>query len=281
MSLGGGASKSQSTSDSESSAYGYTGSQSQDTSRSLQQSTSGGSTTQSLAFQDLFAQLYGGASTAAKGATASAGDLMQHASQLFSGGREFLENLKTNSGLTYMQERLQGGKDLLNEQIGNLKSDIGSFFKEQLMPGVKSGAVSGGNLGGGRQGVAEGLAAREAGEQFTKGATALRVADQQQRDAIAGQIANNSVQAASTGLGALPSLLDLSERGANAELGIYSNLAQILGGPTVLSQSENFAQSTGQSVSDAFARSFGENTASSKSKGQSTSSSFNFSAGMG
>jgi hypothetical protein len=39
-------------------------------------------------------------------------------------------------------------------------------------------------------------------------------------------------------------LMDLTERGANSELGIFSSLAGILGGPTVLSQSQ--AQNYGE-----------------------------------
>jgi hypothetical protein len=169
------------------------------------------------------------------------------------------------AGTDYLNQRLTGGDELLNEQIAQLRGDTGRFFSEELNPAITSRAVAGGTLGGGRQGVAQGMAADAASRRFTEGATALRVADQSQRDAIAAQVASNSLSAASTGLGALPGLMDIAERGNNAELGIYSGLSSILGGPTTLTdaQSSDFSQATAQSLAQAFSKSFGEQTSQS------------------
>ena len=235
---------------SDSSSYGYSTSESGQTSRST--------STQDIAFEDLFSKLYGGATGAASGAIAQAPELAKAAKQLFTGGTQFLQGLGQDAGTNYLTSRISGENPLLEEQISQLQEDTGRLFTENLNPAITSRAVAGGTLGGGRQGVAQGLAAEAAAREFTRGATALRSADMQMRDQAAAQVAGNSLQAASTGLGALPTLLDTAERGQNAELGVYSSLSSILGGPTVLTQS--------QSVADAFSKSFGEESGTSKSR---------------
>jgi hypothetical protein len=200
--------------------------------------------------------------------------LTQIASQLFTGGTGFLQGLGGDAGTDYMKSRLSSENPVLGEQIKQLQTDTGRLFNEELNPAITASAVAGGSLGGGRQGVAQGAAARAASEAFEKGATTLRAGDVAQRDSIAAQVAQGSLAAASTGLGALPGLLDLSERGVNEELGIYKNLGSILGGPTTLTQasSDQFSRSTAQSVADSLSKSYGqtesESTSSSKSKGR-------------
>jgi len=262
--IGGGKSKTVSTQESDS--YGYQGA----VSGSQDLSTSTGLSRESVFGGDIFSALYGNASLAAKSAVANAGELMTNARQLFTGGTNFLQSLGQDEGSAFLKASLTGENPVLAEQIANLKQEQGSFFLEDIMPGIKSRAVAGGTLGGGRQGVAEGIAAGKATQAFTQGATALRAADLQQKYGAAQTIAGNTLTAASTGLGALPTLLDISERGANEELGVYSTLSGILGGPTTLTESEQRAQS----MADAFSRSFGEDT--SRSRGKSTSKSFDF-----
>src|SRR5678816_4539384 len=118
-------------------------------------------------------------------------------------------------------------RDRLNDQIAGLKADLGDLFTDELNPAITSHAVAGGTLGGGRQGVAQGIAMGDIAKQFARGSTALRTADQGQRDAAAMEIARNSLGAANTGLGSLPMLFDLAERGNNSELGVYSSLSNI------------------------------------------------------
>jgi hypothetical protein len=249
-SLGGGRSKSNQSSES----YGYSGSQ--------QASTS----TQDVYQSDIFAQLYGNASTAAGGAAANAGQLRTAAQQLFTGGNQFLEQLGGDAGSAYLEDRLSANNPVLEQQITQLQQDTGRLFREELNPAITSRAVAGGTFGGGRQGVAQGLAAESAGRLFTQGATALRAGDVASRDAVAQSIATNSLQSASTGLGALPSLLEVLERGNNAELGVYGGLSQILGGPTTLTTAQSLAKS------------FGEQTAS--SRGSSRAWNFDSSASL-
>jgi len=269
-SLGFNDSRQDARSTSTSNSYGYTSGVSADTSRSSSQALSEGvsSSDQTIAFEDLYRQLYGGATQAASSVAMQAPQLQAAAQQLFTGGTQFLQTLGGNAGTNYMEDRLNGNNDAVDAVVESLKTDAASLFTDKLNPAITSRAVANGTLGGGRQGVAQGVAQGEVADSFLRNAANVRMADIAQKDQIAANIANNSVASASTGLGALPGLLDIAERGNNAELASYSSLAQILGGPTTLtsSRANNFSQSTSQAIADAFSRSFGEQTAQSESK---------------
>lgn len=263
-SLGGG--KSKSSSAQESSGF----QQSEQTSLSASQSQSQSQSNQDIAFRDLYAGLYGNATGAANTAAANAGQLNTAAQQLFTGGSQFLQGLGGDAGSNYLESRLDSENPVLQEQISQLQQDTGRLFREELNPAITSRAVGGGTLGGGRQGVAQGLAAEGAARVFSQGATALRAGDVASRDAIAQSVATNSLNAASTGLGALPSLLDVLQKGNNAELGVYSNLSSILGGPTTLTQQSS--ESDSSSLAESLARAYGEQSSS----GWSGSKAWNF-----
>jgi hypothetical protein len=190
---------------------------------------------------------------------------------LFTGGSQFLQGLGADAGSSYLSDRLDANNPVLEQQISQLQQDTGRLFREELNPAITSRAVGGGTLGGGRQGVAQGLAADSAARVFTQGATALRAGDIASRDSVAQSIATNSLNAASTGLGALPSLLDVLQRGNNAELGVYSNLASILGGPTTLTQSGS--SSLAESLAQAYGEQSGTSSGSSKAWNFDTSAS--------
>lgn len=277
LNLGGGKSSSSSRqgSESSSSSYGVSG----DVSSSISNAVSGGISEQNVFGSDIFSQLFGNASGAAGRVAANAPQLMQVAQQLFSGGSQFLQGLGGSAGDDYLNARLTGPNQQLEDQIALLKQDASSLFSDELNPAITSRSVAGGTLGGGRQGVAQGIAAGKVTDAFVRGAADLRSADLAQRDQIAQNVAMNSINAASTGLGALPGLLDVAERGANEELGAYSSLSSILGGPTVLTQANDFSRSTAQSAAEAFSRQFGEST--SKSWGYSRSRAANFDFGFG
>lgn len=275
-----GASSSKSSAQSTSNEYGYSnqGSSSNSLSQGSSQST-GGSTGRSftdLAFQDLFSSLYGNAAGAAARTADAAPGFSEQAQTLFSGGLSFLDNL--GGGDPYLEGRVSGNDGLVDEQIGALGEDLGSFFRDELNPAITSRAVAGGTLGGGRQGVAQGRAIDAVGEQFRRGATDLRVADQAQRDAAARDLMTNRTAASTAGLGALPGLLGVAQGGFGAELQPWEALAGIMGGPTTLAGSEqsSFSQSSAEDVARAIAESFGqsENFANSQSTSNSKSLSF-------
>lgn len=240
--------------------------------RSSSDSVSGGASVagsdQRVAFEDVFARLFGGAEGAAAGLDPSM--LTDAANQLFMGGTGFMSSIGADAGSDFLTDRLSGNNEVLQEQIDLLGEDLGQFFNEELLPGITSQAVSGGQLGGGRQGVAQGRAIEEVGNQFTRGATALRSNDIAARDAAAGTIAGNTISGASVGLGGIPSLLGAADAGFGAELAPFERLAGILGGPTTLgssfSSSADFAR--------AWSESFGQSQATSNSRSRSLSLGF-------
>lgn len=278
-SLGMDYSQNRASTDANSSSYGYNSSSSVDQSRSLSESTGGGTSRsgQSVFEADLFRRLYGNAENAAGNVAAQAPQLRDAAMQLFTGGSQFLQTLGGDVGSNYMNERLTDGSNV-EDIISSMRSDAVDLFNEELNPAITSRAVAGGTMGGGRQGVAQGIAQGKIASGFARDAATLRYADVQAKDAIAAQVAGNSISAANTGLASLPGLLDLVERGNNAELAPYSSLSAILGGPTTLSESESndFTRSTAQSVSDAFSRAFGEQSAESTTRQRSRGRSYGF-----
>ena len=239
-------------------------------------STSGGfsesgavsGSTQEIAFEDVFAKLFGGASGAAAGLDTSL--LTNQANSLFSSGTGFLDSLGGGVGTDFLESRVAGESPVLQEQIDALGSDLGRFFKNELNPAITSEAVGSGTLGGGRQGVAQGIATETVGREFSRGATSLRAADIEARDRAAGVLSSQRIGAAGTGLGALTSLGGIAELGFGAELSPFDMLSQILGGQNTLttSGSEAFGSSEdfARAFSENFAESSSQSTGSSKSK---------------
>lgn len=227
-------------------------------------SIGGSQSQQNVAFEDIFARLFGGAEGAAAGLDPSL--LTEAANQLFSGGTEFLSQLSGGADTEFLQSRVSGDDDLLAEQISGLGEDIGSFFREQILPGITSEAVAGGGLGGGRQGVAEGAAAEGAGRAFESGATALRSADAAQRTEAAGILGQSRIAGAEAGLGGLAGLAGIADFGFGANLEPFERLSALLGGPTVLGESSAF--SSAEDFARAFSSSFGASQASNVSKGK-------------
>lgn len=281
--LGLGKSKSQQQAESYITSTGFSQAMSTDQSMSSGSSVSGGTSTsgssQRIAFDDLFQQLYGNASGAAGSAAANAGELSAAAKQLFSGGMDVLSNLGGDVGTDYLTSRLTDDS-VLNAQIAQLRDESGKLFTDQLNPAITSRSVAGGTLGGGRQGVAQGQAMADTERAFMQSVTQLQAQNQNAKDAAASTIAANSLTAAGTGLGALPALFDTLTQGNNAELGVYSNLSSILGGPTTLttsqSQSENFGSSIQQALSSAFSQSFGQQSSMGTSSSSGKASGWNF-----
>lgn len=191
------------------------------------------------------------------------------AGQLGGIGQQFLGQLggigqQQGPGSTFLQERLSQQNPFLNEQISQLGSDIGQQFQESILPGIRRGAQVVGGQGGGRQGVAEGIAATGASDAFARGAGALRFGDVQQRQQAAtalnqNQIAQQSLQAQSAlgGLGSLQGLFNLGLSPFQAQFAPLQQLASILGGPTVLQQGAGQQSSTQQSTGSGSGFNFG------------------------
>jgi len=248
-----------SKSSSSSSSSSYEEAKSRSDSAGASQSTS----QQSIAFEDIFARMFGGAEGAAAGLDPSM--LTDAANQLFGSGMDFMGAIGGDAGSQYLEDRLSGDNPVLQEQIDLLKSDLGDLFNEELLPGITSQAVGGGQLGGGRQGVAQGAAMQEVGDQFTRGSVALRAGDIAARDAAAGTLAGNAISGAQTAFGGASSLMGIADRGFSAGMAPYERLSAILGPTTTLTSS----QATAADWAAAWSESFGESSAKSKSSSSS------------
>jgi hypothetical protein len=275
-----GFSSSKQSSQSQSSSLDYGISRSSSLSSGTSQATGQSGSTQRIAFEDIIRNLYGGAADATSQAVAEAPLFAGEAQQLFTGGLGFLERLQNVPGSDYLQSRIMGSDTAAAANIDVLGANLGKFFNEQLMPAITSRGVSTGTLGGSRQGVAIGRAAGEVGSQFSTGVASILASSQAARDAAAGTLGSQSIAATGTGLAALPSILGLAGAGANAGLTPYLALSQIIGGPTVLTESQSQSQSSSQDLAQAIsnALSYGTSQSTASSKGKSLG--FSFSPGL-
>lgn len=236
-------------------SFGYSlnrstaGSQSAGTSSGFSSGVTGSSS--SVFAGDLLQQLYGGALDAINPELAT-----DRVNQLFTGGANILSQLEGGgAGERYLEERLSSdNSSILNAQIDALGSDLGRFYSEELNPTIRGSAVAGGALGGGRQGVAEGIASRGLLEEFATQAANLRAADVTNRDNAALGLLTARNTSAQTALAGLPGLADLGA--GSGQLSPYLALAQVFGDPTVLS--ESFGQEMSQQQSEEFATSLAE-----------------------
>lgn len=236
---------------------------------------SGSSSTQNIAFQDLFQQLFGGASNVAGGIDTSS--LTNAANLLFTSGGGFLEQLAGGgAGAGFLEDRLQRSDELTQEQIDLLGEDIGRFLSEDVNPAITSGGVSASTLGGSRGEVQRGIASRGASEAFARGASDIRLGAQAQNDSIAQFLAGNETERLGSALTQMPGLFGLAEAGTFAGLSPFMLLSQIMGGPTTLTDSTSFSEQFGESFGLDFGFDQTTGRAGSQSSSSSSSASVNF-----
>jgi hypothetical protein len=247
------------------------------------------SSNQGVFASDMLQQLYGGALGAAGALDPSVA--ASRVNQLFTGGSGILDQLSSGgAGADYLKGRLTGdNSQVLNAQIDSLGSDLGRFYKEQLNPVITGNSVAAGQLGGGRQGVAQGIASNSVLQQFATQAAGLRAADVTNRDNAALGLINAQNTGGATALGALPSLATLGS-GASV-LAPYQALSSVFGAPTTLTsaqgQTSSFGQESSQQQSDQYATAIAQelgisvDEAHSLMTGSSKGSGFGVNAGFG
>ena len=123
----------------------------------------------------------------------------------------------------------QGPTPGLENQIQQGQSSINRNLQENLLPSIGGGAAAAGQRGSSRQGVAEGIALRGAGEQSANFEQNLRFQDFNQRQ-------DRNLQGQLAGLSLAPSI-------GNLGFQPLQNLAGIIGGPNNLSKSQSSGQS--------------------------------------
>jgi hypothetical protein len=125
-----------------------------------------------------------------------------------------------------LAQRASGQNPYMQSQIDQLGSDLGSFYREQINPALTSGGIQAGGLGGARQGIAQGMAADQVGDQFRQGASQLRFQDVAQQQMAANQFLQNQMQ-----------------------MSPYALMGQLMGvGPTVLTDAWNMNEGSSSST---------------------------------
>jgi len=215
-------------------------------------SSSSSSSSQNVFSADLFRQLFAGATNVA-GEIDTAG-LTDAANQLFTGGQGFLGDLEELSAGTdvageFLSGRISGEGGFVDENIAALGEDLGQFFEEQLLPGIESEAIGGLQLGGGRQGVAQGKAIESVGREFRRGSLEIRNRDLRERTDAARVLSAQRLSASQAGLAGSQQQFDLANAATLAPFSPFLTLAQILGAPTTLTETESSSESRALSLS--------------------------------
>lgn len=189
------------------------------------------------------------------------GQFAQQAQQLFGQGQQQLGGLTDNPFLSALGAQAGGNPDLVAAQTGQLSDVLAQQFTEQINPAITSRAIGGGQLGGGRQGVAQGAAIQGQQRALAAGNVGFQAADAaraQQAAATGGQLFGQGAQAQ---VAALPGLQALLQSPFNQQIQSLLGLGQAIGGPNVLSQQSAFDTSRSTSTSSGFNVGFGQTPA--------------------
>ena len=162
---------------------------------------------------------------------------------------QFLQDLRAQSG---------GNPELVAAQTGQLSDVLSQQFNEQINPAISRQAQGLGQLGGGRQGVAQGQAIQGQQRALAAGNVGFQQADAQR----AQQAALGGGQLQGQGIGQAG---QFAQQGFGAQFAPGQQLQQLFGAPTVLSQQGAVDQSFGFDQARQFQRSSG--TSSGKSSG--------------
>jgi hypothetical protein len=166
------------------------------------------------------------------------GAMQGTADQLYGQGQGFLQQLQgVGQGF--------GSQASMDLQTENLSNELGTFFNEQLMPGIRRDAVGAGGLGGSRDQVARAQGAGQVADAFSSGVAQIYGQGEQQR--LAGE--GMGAQAALGGIGALSGLQGIANMPFQQQLAPLMQLASIFGNPTVLSEQQASSSSDSSSAS--------------------------------
>ena len=105
-----------------------------------------------------------------------------------------------------------GGNPYLQQNMDALGAGINRQMENYIMPGIAQGAVQSGGFGGGRQGVAQGLAAQGAQDAYQQGASNLM--NQSAQQSLQANTAMGGLQT-QAGLGGLQSADSIFQMGLN------------------------------------------------------------------
>lgn len=143
----------------------------------------------------------------------------QVGSDLFNQGQGALNNLG---------QIASGDNPFLQGNIDQLSGTLNRNLQEQILPSIESEAIGIGGFGGGRDQIAQGIAARGTQEAIAQGTSSL------QNNAF-----NQRAGASNAQLNQLGGLFGLSQAPFQSQFAPLANLGGLLGSPTVLNQSSS------------------------------------------
>lgn len=257
--------------------FGFNTSRSESASRGASSSLdrSRTSTDQNIAFEDVFARMFGRATNAADRAVDASGGVSDAAGLLFNSGTGVIDRLSGGgAGAEFLEGRLSG-TDVADAQIGRLSTELERFLTEDANRAITSGGVAAGTFGGTRGEVREGIALRGATEALALGTTDILKNEQAARDSAAGVLLGSETDRGATALAGLPGLAGLAELGANAELSPLMALSGIIGPQTALTTSRgtSFGTSQSEQLSQALSEALGLNIGINQTTGRAGSTS--------
>jgi hypothetical protein len=138
----------------------------------------------------------------------------------------FINQLQSNPYGASFQNFMQPNNQMAQQQIGLLGQNLADQFNNQIMPGINSNAQMTGQFGGGRQGVAQGLAAQGISRAFAEGSSNIQNNAYNQALQATNMGANWNTQNAMAGLSGLGQQQQM-------QWSPYLNMAQVLGGPAM------------------------------------------------
>ena len=204
-----------------------------------------------------------------------AGQLGQQAGQLGGQAGQLGQAAQANPFLDQLQQQAGGNAQLVAAQTQQLSDVLAQQFNEQINPAISRQAQGLGQLGGGRQGVAQGAAIQGQQRALAQGAVGFQTADvqrQQQAAQAGGALFGQGISQAGQFLGQQGGFLGqqqgfLGQQAGFAGQGFQAGfqpgqqLAQLIGGPTVLSQQGafNFDTAFNQSQSTSSSKAGGFN----------------------
>ena len=144
--------------------------------------------------------------------------------------------LTDNPFLNQLQNMSNPNNAMVQQNVDLLGQDLNRQFSNQLLPQIQGSAIASGSLGGGRQGVAEGLAAQGISDAFARGSADIRnnaLAQAQQAASTGGNLLGQGIQ---TAFGAAPGLVNLGLSPFQSAFLPLQNLAGLLGNPAILNR---------------------------------------------
>lgn len=135
----------------------------------------------------------------------------------------------------------------IDAQSSSLQAGLGQMFREQINPAIQTNAISAGGFGGGRQGVAEGVATGQLADAYTKG-----------YGDIVSRANNTALGAGSMLPGMAQGIYDMNVNPTMAGLDPMAQLASILGNPAILNKTRSQSQGQSSGSSSGFEVGFGK-----------------------